>query len=69
MQNVLGNDRLNCLMHLPPMTEARIAMHPIRVWIHEISGSKSNQIWVYGGGQDVDDVGVFGMLMVSKLRL
>jgi len=70
MQNVLGNDRLNCLMHLLLMTEARIAMRPIRIRIHEIPDSKSSRIWAYLGDGDGDGVvGVFEMLMVSRLRL
>lgn len=67
MQNVLNNDRSNCLKHLPLTTEKRIEMHRIRIRIHKIPDSMSSQIWAYlvdGGGQN-GVVGVFGLLMGS----
>ena len=70
MQNVLDSGRLNCLRHLPPMTEIRIEMYRIR--IRKIPDSNSTQIWVDFGDDDGGRhgvVGVFGMLKGSKSRL
>jgi len=72
MQNVRGNGRLNCLKHLSPTTESRmIGMRPIRLRKMIPDSKKSSQILAYLG--DIDGrhgvVGVFWMLMVSKLKL